>query len=298
MNAAGIQSPNETAMDGNAAGALLRQVWDLNCQKVARLHGSALMVRTAEGHYVLKRHAEHCTPNRDGLARIYAAVSAAGLSPAMVTLPNGGVFWEGGGCLYSLQVHGVSCAKAPTPAATGEWLARLHDCLAAVEGAPVANHLDRLVPDVPQGADEYCLTEATPFLGEAESLHRHRQPVHGDLHRGNLLFTAKAPLAIDFDSATGSHPALDVGFAAYRLFGADPDAFRGVALAYTKSRPEAGVSPRTAALMLLHAVVQRIVFILRTAAKGDGQWLYDLDRQQRYHRDALSLVNHSQRCSM
>jgi uncharacterized protein (TIGR02172 family) len=84
--------------------------------------------------------------------------------------------------------------------------ARMHDCVASAELPSQRDWIARGI----QASPEFSETEKQAALVSLDKLPEGTALCHGDFHPENILYSAKGPVIIDWDSGTRGHPLGDV----------------------------------------------------------------------------------------
>ena len=243
---------------------------------------------------VLKIHHSLSRPNFHSLSEVYALCSQERLIPRVHPTRAGALLGRTADLVFSVQDYLAPDHRAPAvPQVVAPWLARLHVVLSRLDSGPLANHLQRVAPDLLSTAEQYGYGRLRPFIEEAEEAIRLEtsQVVHGDIHPNNVISRAGRAWFIDLDSATTLVAASDVAFAAFRLCQGQPDGVSIFVEGYNSAGPPVQVADGHILPFLVYNILQRLLFILVEAQAGRPEWMVDLDNQKRFLSLALERLS-------
>lgn len=277
---------SQTAYDRSLAESIIADHYpDLGRFHLAAAgHHRLVAVEAAGRRYVLKRHDPLIAPNAEKLEQVYQACAAKKVVPGFRRTREGSMILAVDGGFFSLQERIVLPPAPVDPFELGLRVAKLHGCLAALPIPSMDNHLQRSVRPIGRLADRYGYSAYGAILNRVERALNDSSPqvIHGDLHPQNLICTRAGYRFIDLDSACVFLPASDVGFAAYRFFGADLRLIALYLLGYNLLSPGRPVTVEDVRNFVIYNILQRILFIHVENGRGDDSHLWDLPNQERY----------------
>ena len=244
------------------------------------------LLRHGPDELLYKRHATLDPEAVEALEHLYLRCIEYGLCPDFLRSLDGRVLVPLSGSVHSVQKL-LARDQVPVEAdGLARLLTRFHQLAASLTEANILNHFDKMPALLADALPNHGLDRFQPLVREIDRLRASGPTVcHGDLHPGNVIVSGGRLLLLDLDSAARSVPEIDVAFAAFRVFDAGrerQDFLRACGLDRGRS---AGVWS-----FLVYSILQRLVFILESGARGDHRWDRDLDNQRGYLRRAERLM--------
>ena len=259
---------------------------DLPPSAVRVLDPYKALLRHGGDELLFKRHATLDPGAAEALEPLYLRCIDHGLCPDFLRSRDGRVLAPLTGGVHSVQKL-LTRDREPVGAdGLARLLTRFHQVAAPLAAANILNHFDTMPVPLADALSSHGLDRFLPLVREIDRLRASGPTVcHGDLHPGNVIVSGGRALLLDLDSAARSVPEVDIAFAAFRCFDAGPerqDFLRACGLDQARS---AGVWS-----FLTYSILQRLVFILESGARGDHRWDQDLDNQRGYLRQAEALM--------
>jgi Ser/Thr protein kinase RdoA (MazF antagonist) len=233
--------------------------------------------------HLLKLHDPWVHGRLAALNAIHRAALDNSLTPPQAEDVDGCLLGLHQGLAYSLHVRlELESAGLPAPEGLASALAALHNALrGCCPGPALENHFRRdtvlLAARAAQAGFPGALRALEPLGPVLQG--RSCQPVHGDMHPGNVLVSGGRVYFVDFDSAAALPVQAEAAFAAETFYGLD-SLEAGLFLAAFSAVSGVGITPDEACRWLVFHAVQRVCFILECAEQGDDRWLADYESQR------------------
>lgn len=243
-------------------------------------------------NYLFKWHNHKTLNNVDKINKVYKEVNKNKLIPYMMETVSGNLLETNKNNIFSIQKELIGDSPNPYDISIlALYLAKLHSCMNKINTGKITNHFEEKIGNIEKKIQEYGYNDVLNIIIDTEEYIKNnkKQIVHGDLHKSNLLISNEKIYFLDFDTAHHSLVETDVAMISYRVCGTDKSLivkFIDKYNRYSKKR----LKFDTVIKFLVRLILQRILFIQICINNGINDWIWDLNNQKKYLKDAMKII--------